>query len=400
MNRSLLKISALIISSMALFACSEKKPPPPDPATIPVPVNLYEAHMDQPRFYSNFPGTVVAAMQVDIRSVIEGYVTGIFFKEGSLVKKGQKLYTIDDSKYRASYGQAQAAIRVAQANLDQAQKDADRYTYLNDHDAVARQTLDHAMTALQNAKSLLANAKQDLAKTQTDLDYSVIKAPFDGTIGISQVKMGNIVVPGQSILNTISTDGPVNVDFIVNEKQIPYFAKLEHDKTATKDSIFTLGLSDNSVYPYPGQISLIDRGVNPQTGSIIVRLSFPNPSSALRAGMSCTVRVRNNDTAKQLMIPGKAIVEQMGEYFVFVAKDTTIATGDTTAKNKTAQSQGPSLYAIQRKVQLGQVVADRTIIRAGIQDGDKIVVDGIQKLHDGSLITAGSPAPSQKGAAH
>ena len=400
MNRSLLKISTMIMSSIFLFACSEKKPPPPDPATIPVPVNLYEAHMDQPRFYSNFPGTVLAAMQVDIRSVIEGYVTGIFFKEGSMVKKGQKLYTIDDSKYRASYGQAQAAIRVAQANLDQAQKDADRYTYLNEHDAVARQTLDHAMTALQNAKSLLANAKQDLAKTQTDLDYSVIKAPFDGTIGISQVKLGNIVVPGQSILNTISTDGPVNVDFIVNEKQIPYFAKLEQDKTATKDSIFTLGLSDNSVYPYPGQISLIDRGVNPQTGSIIVRLSFPNPSSALRAGMSCTVRVRNNDTAKQLMIPGKAIVEQMGEYFVFVAKDTTLAIGDTAAKNKTAQSQGPSLHAIQRKVQLGQVVADRTIIRAGIQDGDKIIVDGIQKLHDGSLITAGSPAPSQKGAAH
>lgn len=400
MNRSLLKISALIISSMVLFACGEKKPPPPDPATIPVPVNLYEAHMDQPRFYSNFPGTVVAAMQVDIRSVIEGYVTGIFFKEGSLVKKGQKLYTIDDSKYKANYGQAQAAIRVAQANLDQAQKDADRYTYLNEHDAVAKQTLDHAMTTLQNARSLLANAKQDLAKTRTDLDYSVIKAPFDGTIGISQVKLGNIVVPGQSILNTISTDGPVNVDFIVNEKQIPYFAKLEHDKTATRDSIFTLLLSDNSVYPYPGQISLIDRGVNPQTGSIIVRLSFPNPSSVLRAGMSCTVRVRNNDTAKQLMIPGKAIVEQMGEYFVFVAKDTIIATADTTSKSKSAQSQSPSLHAIQKKIQLGQVVGDRTIISAGIQDGDKIVVDGIQKLHDGSLISAGNPAPSQKGAGH
>ena len=100
------------------------------------------------------------------------------------------------------------------------------------------------------------------------------------------------------------------------------------------------------------------------------------------------------------MVPGKAIVEQMGEYFVFVAKDTTIAIGDTAAKSKTAQPQGPSLHAIQKKVQLGQVVADRTIIKAGVQEGDKIVVDGVQKLHDGSLITAGNLAGPKKEAGH
>lgn len=393
MNRSLLKISAFIICSILLLACGEKKQKAPDPATIPVPVNLYEAHMQQPLFYEKYPGTVVATQQVDIHSVVEGYVTGIFFKEGERVKKGQKLYTIDDTKYRASYSQAQSAVRVAQSNVDQYQKDADRYNYLNEHDAVAKQILDHAMTTLQNAKNQLASAKQDLTKAQTDLDFSVIKAPFDGTIGISQVKLGNIVNAGQTLLNTVSSDGPVYIDFVVNEKQIPHFAKLQQQKIAAADSIFTLALSDNSLYNYPGQIALIDRGVNPLTGSIIVRLSFPNPTSMLRAGMSCTVRVRNNDSTKQILIPGKAVVEQMGEYFVFVAKDTIIASADTT---KPKESK-PSLRAIQKKVQLGQVVADHTIIRSGVQEEDKIVVDGVQKLHDGSLITAGEPA---KGAGH
>jgi len=332
--------------------------------------------------------------------VVEGYVTGIFFKEGDHVKKGQKLYTIDDSKYQANYSQVQAEVRVAQANLEQAQKDADRYIYLNEHDAVAKQILDHAMTTLQNAKSQLTAAKQDLSKAQTDLNFAIIKAPFEGTIGISQVKLGNTVSVGQTILNTISSDGPVFIDFVVNEKQIPHFLKLQQQKPAAADSIFTLQMTDNSLYPHPGQLVLVDRGVNPLTGSIIVRLSFPNPLSELRAGMSCNVRVRNNDTARALLIPNKAIVEQMGEYFVYVAKDTLIPPADSSAKNKDAQPKGPSLHAMQRKVFTAQTIADRIIIRSGISEGDKIVVDGVQKLHDGSLITTAEPNAAQNGKAH
>ena len=327
-------------------------------------------------------------MQVDIHPEVEGYVTGIFFKEGDHVTKGQKLYTIDDSKYQASYNSAQANVKVATSNLDQAQKDADRYTYLNEHDAVAKQIMDHALTTLQNAKDQLTAAKQDLIKAKTDLGYSVITAPFDGTIGISQVKAGNTVTVGQTVLNTISTNDPMAVDFVVNEKQIPRFVKLQQHKPAAADSVFTLALPDNSIYNSPGQISFIDRGVNPLTGSITVRLVFPNQSSLLRAGMSCTVRVRNNDTSKQLMIPSKAIVEQMGEYFVYVAKDTVLLAPEVK-DGKAEQPKGPSLAALQRKVLLGQTVADRVIVKSGVKEGDKVIVDGVQKLHPGSLIVVG-----------
>ena len=400
MNRSLMKISAVMLGTFLLQSCGEKKPLAPNPASIPVPVNLYEAHEEQPVYYEKFPGTVVATQQVDLRSVVEGYVTGIFFREGEHVKKGQKLYTIDDSKYQASYSQSQANVRVAQSNMEQAQKDADRYNYLNEHDAVAKQILDHALTTLQNAKNQLAAAKQDQVKAQTDLNFSVIKAPFDGTIGISQVKLGNTVSPGQTILNTISSEGPVFTEFVVNEKLIPRFLKLQQHKPGPTDSIFTLQLPDNTLYPYQGQIALIDRGVNPQTGSIIVRLSFPNPSSELRAGMSCYVRVRNTDTSRQIMIPGKAIVEQMGEFFVYVAKDTLIATTDTAAKSKQGPQSGAAWHAVQKKVAMGQAIADRVIIKSGLQDGDKVVTDGVQKLHDGSLINIGGPSGQQKNGGH
>lgn len=356
------------ICLLLLSACSGENKTPPNPANMPVPVNLYEVHSEKTSYYDKFPGTIVAMMQVDLRAQVEGYVTGIFFTEGSFVNKGKKLYTIDSRKYEANSNQLEANVKVAEANMLQAQKDADRYTYLNQHDAVAKQTLDHAMTALQNARQQVNAAKQALVRAQTDVGYSTISAPFSGVIGISQVKMGNMVVPGQTILNTISTNDPMAVDILVNEKQIQRFIRLQNLKHNPVDSLFTIQLPDNSIYNYPGRIHVIDRGVNPQTGAITIRLAFPNTSSELRAGMSCTVRVHNDDTTEQLVIPYKAVVEQMGEYFVYVAKDTV---------------------AEQRKITLGPTITDQAIITSGIERGEKVITDGIQKLHDGSKITAG-----------
>lgn len=391
MNRAFLNIIIVVAASVILCACGDNKQAAPNPANMPVPVNVYEAHAEKALYHEKFPGTVTALMQVDVRAEVEGYVTGIFFKEGDHVTKGQKLYTIDDAKYRANFNAAQASVKVAQSNLEQAQKDADRYTYLSQHDAVAKQTLDHAMTTLQNAKDQVTAAKQDLARAQTDLGYSIIKAPFDGTIGISQVKVGNTVATGQTILNTISSDNPMAVDFLVNEKQIPRFMKLKQQPPPASDSVFTLLMADNTLYPGVGQISSLDRGVNPQTGTITVRLVFPNSGAMLKAGMSCTVLVRNNDTSARMMVPSKAVVEQMGEYFMYIARDTVIAGPDTS---KSGQSQAPSPHAVQRKVTLGQTIADRVIVNSGIQEGDNVIVDGVQKLHPGSVINVGGQKPA------
>ena len=391
MKRSLSDISAIAFCSLMLCSCGEKKKEAPNPATMATPVNLYQVVPEKAVYYDRFPGTVVATMQVDIHAEVEGYVTAIFFKEGDHVKKGQKLYAIDDSKYRASYSQAQAGVTEALSNQDQAQKDADRYNYLNAHDAVAKQTVDHAMTTLSNAKNEVSSARQGLIKAQTDLNYSIIRAPFDGTIGISQVRLGTTVSAGQTLLNTISSDDPMAVDFVINENMIPRVARLKQQKPNPADSIFTLMLPGSVHYEQPGSIYTMDRGVNPLTGTITVRLIFPNPINILRTGMSCDVRIKSEDTAQQILIPSRAIVEQMGEYFVFIAKDTLIPVADTAKHKKDKagedKQQGPQLHALQRKVQLGPTIADKVIVRTGLQSGDSVIVDGVQRLRDGGLVT-------------
>ena len=141
-----------------------------------------------------------------------------------------------------------------------------------------------------------------------------------GPIGFSQVKIGNMVTVGQTILNTISTDNPMAVDFLVNEKQLPAFEVLAKEKQGPHDSLFTILMPDNSLYQYPGKVSVIDRAVDPQTGAIRIRLEFPNPKNDLRVGMSCVVRVHNQETTPVLLIPGKAVVEQMGRVFCFYSQ--------------------------------------------------------------------------------
>ena len=274
----------------------------------------------------------------------------------------------------------------------EAQQDADRYEYLNSYHAVAKQLYDHAVITLQNAKNSVEAAEDQVKTAKTNLSYSVIYAPFDGTVGFSQVKLGNYANPGQTVLNTISSNEPMAVDFLINEKQLYAFEKLQDSTKSLTDSLFTILMPDNSLYPYLGRICVIDRAVDSGTGSIKVRLVFPNPKKQLKPEMSCVVRVHNQDASPQMLIPNKAVLEQMGEYFVFVAKDTLTSepNTDTASKKKSDTAQAkPRLRAIQKKVQLGQTIGPNVIVLSGIDVGDKIVVDGIQSIHDGSPIAVG-----------
>ncbi|MDB5111130.1 MAG: mexA 2 [Mucilaginibacter sp.] len=389
MNRVI--FNTILISFLLLGACKKKQPP----ASPEIPVNLYQVKLQTVLYYDKYPSTTQALSQVSLLAQIQGAITGIFFKEGSYVTKGQKLYEIDRSIYEANYNAAIANLKVSQGTLVQSQQDADRYDYLNKYNAVAKQLYDHAIITLQNSKSQVKSAEEAVKTAKTNLNYAVITAPFSGTIGLSQVKLGNVVTVGSTILNTISTDDPMAVDFIINEKQLPKFEKLQEVKDQVRDSLFTILLPDNSLYTYPGKISVIDRAVDSQTGSITVRLVFPNSKHYLRVGMSCVVRVHNQDTQPQLVLPNKSVVEQMGEYFVFVAKDSLVnnpKAGADSAKNKVQ-----TLVAHQKKVMVGQTVGPNVVIKSGINDGDRIVVDGLQSLHDGSKITTANKVPPSAG---
>jgi membrane fusion protein, multidrug efflux system len=367
-------IQVCIISWFVSGIISCKHDAPKNPANNPVAVNISKVGQQHIVYYDAYPATTIALKEVELRCEVGGKITGIFFTEGKPVRKGEKLYEIDRSRYQASYQQAMANVDIAQSNLERTQRDADRYIELSKQDAIAKQRLDNALTDLQNAKLQVVSAKADLVKAENDLDYSLILAPFDGTIGISNVRMGSLVIPNQTLLNVVSSDDPLGVDFVINQRDVGRFQQLTKRKITKSDSIFRLLLADNTVYPVQGDINLIDRAVDPQSGTIKVRLTFPNPDRVLKPGMNCNAQVLNENSGSQLIVPNKAIVEQMGEFFIYTLQKGNIAK--------------------QVKIMPGPRIGPNVIIKEGVQPGEQIVVDGVQKIHDGSPLQTGGASPA------
>ncbi|QQL51534.1 efflux RND transporter periplasmic adaptor subunit [Mucilaginibacter ginkgonis] len=395
---------ALMIS-VGLFSCKGKDDKQAQ-APQATPVSIDSARIAKAIYYDPYQATIVALKTVEIRSQIQGFITGIFFKEGSVVKQGQPLYEIDKRKYLDALQQQKANLSSAIANQVKAQKDADRYSFLLKNDAVARQTYDQAIAQLQTNKSQVAVARAAVASAQTDLSYATIRAPFTGRIGISQVKLGAQITPGSTLLNTLSSENPIAADIIVNESDINRFYGFQKQGS---DSTFRLQLSDGTKYLKPGKIFAIDRGVNNQTGSIKVRVQFPNDQDILKDGMSAVLNVLNTVSGDRVQIPYKAITEQMGEFFVFVAKDTTVTKEDSinTVKKDTAAAKaggiqtGKYMIAKQQKVTIGPRVNADVVVLSGLKAGQRIVTAGFQRLKDGGKITLGQPqgqgAPGQGG---
>lgn len=363
------------IVAFALSSCGKKdqqQQAGPPPA---VAVTLEEVASADAPYYDEYPASVTPLNVVELRPQVTGFITGVHFQDGARVSKGQLLYSIDAQLYAANYDQAVANLKVQEANVGRAQKDADRYHELDKNDAVAKQLVDNADAALEVAKKQAEAAKASISAVQTNVRYTKVYAPFSGIIGISLVKVGAAVSAGQTVLNTVSTDGQLAVDFNVDQKEIYRFTNMLK-KAGAGDSTFTLAFG-GEIYPYPGKLSLIDRAVDAQTGSIKTRLIFPNNDNLLRAGMTGTVRVLNNSATKSIVIPYKAVTEQLGEFFVYVA--------------------GDSSKVSQRRLVLGKPVGTNIIVKEGLKEGEKIAVEGVQNLREGAVIkldTAKVAAPA------
>lgn len=358
-------------------ACSSKNtgaaaaPPPPK-------VTVENATTTDAVYHDEYPATVTALQQVELRPQATGFITGVHFSDGSKVRKGQLLYSIDNQLYSANYQQAVANLQVVEANLSKAQKDANRYHELDKADAVAKQLVDNADAAVEVAKSQAQAARANIQAVSTGVRYTKVYAPFSGNIGISLVKPGAAVTAGQTVLNTISSDQELAVDFNIEQKDIYRFSTLLNKKETASDSTFTLAFGAD-VYPYPGKIVLIDRAVNPQTGTIKARLVFPNKDNLLKAGMNGTVRVKNSGSQQAVIIPYKAVTEQLGEFFVYIP--------------------GDSSKVSQRKVVLGKQLGTNVIIKEGLQQGEKVVTEGVQNLREGVKVTIVAPSDSTTSAA-
>ncbi|GAB3551459.1 efflux RND transporter periplasmic adaptor subunit [Spirosoma fluminis] len=363
---SLLVVSILLVLSACGGKKEEQQQAPP-----PTAVTAVKATKGNATYYDEFPVTITALREVEIQPQVAGNITGIFFQDGQQVKRGQKLYTIDPQQYRASYDQAVANLNVQKANLNRAQKDADRYNTLAQQDAVARQLVDNAVATLETARMQVEAAQANIRQVATNLKYTTIYAPLDGTIGISQVRLGAAVAPGSTPLNTISADDPISADVQVDESQISRFIQLQSQKNIARDSVLTLVLPGGGQYPYPGSVRIVDRAVDPQTGTLRVRIAFPNPKKELRVGLNGNIRVKNSTPQPQLMIPYQAVTEQMSEYFVYVV--------------------GDSSKVVQKKLTLGARINDKVVVRNGLNEGELVVTEGTQKIREGAVVRVSQP---------
>jgi membrane fusion protein (multidrug efflux system) len=354
-----------------LAACGKKddaQQAGPPPAT---PVAVYKVQGQDVVSADTYPATVVPLNEVQLLAEVTGYLTDIYVQDGQKVTKGQRLYAIDRTRYAAAADQARAQLQVTRTNYVRIAKDAERYKRLAEQDAIALQQVDVSKADVANAQSQIAASQAALRSVELDVRHSVITAPLTGTIGIAQVKLGALVTQGQTLINTVSAEDPIAVDVNVAEQDIARFTRLQQAKGVRKDSIFTLQVPGGQTYKLPGKIVTIDRAIDPQTGTLRVRVQFPNPNRQLKAGMNTSLRVLNQDTGDQLVIPARAVTEQMGEFYVYVV--------------------GDSSKVSQRKVVTGTKVKDKIVVRQGLKAGETIVSDGIQNLHEGSKIQVGDP---------
>ena len=365
MNR-FIRILPLSTVVLLFTACGGKKDEKPQGPPPPTPVTVVKAEKGEATYYDELPVTLTALREVEIQPQVAGNITGIFFEDGQRVRKGQKLYTIDPQQYRAGYDQAVANLNVQKANLNRAQKDADRYNTLARQDAIAKQVVDNANATFQAAQMQVEAAQANVRSVATNLKYTTIYAPLDGTIGISQVRIGAAVSPGSAPLNTISSNDPISADVQADESQIPRFVKLQNQKPNPRDSTLLLVLPGGDRYPYPGAVRIVDRAVDPQTGTLRVRIAFPNPKDQLKVGQNANVRVKNSTNEPQLLIPYQSVTEQMSEYFVFVV--------------------GDSSKVRQQKLTLGAKINGNVIVKSGLKAGDLVVTEGTQKIRDGAKV--------------
>lgn len=370
MNKNNIAVLLLVTAGTIASCGNQQQQQAPGQQAIPVTTAVVTEEIVTD--VESYPGNVVPLNETDLRAEVNGYITGVFVADGATVTKGQKLYEIDRTRYVAAEEQAKANLAIAEANLARIKRDVERYRKLAEQDAIAKQTLDYAETDFNNAEAQVASARAALTTATTNLNRSVIIAPFDGTIGISQVRMGALVSAGSTLINSVSSISPIAVDFPINERHIQRFMTLQRSGSIVGDSVLTLDLPGGTSYPHPGRINAIDRAVDGATGTIIVRASFPNPEGMLRAGMNTNVRVRNQSESKQLLIPYQAVTEQLGQSSVYVVTDSSTVE--------------------ERIVNLGIKVADKIVVSKGVALGETVVTNGTINLRPGTPVTVQQPA--------
>ena len=353
----------VFVLTVIIFACSKEQPPAaPPPPSVKVAVVLQKT---VPIYVENI-GETVGASDVEIRARVEGFLDSVNFEEGTFVKKGQLLYTIDPQPLRASLAQASGRLAQAQAELAKARQDVVRYKPLIDKKAISQQEYDTAVSMEEAAKASVDAARASEQDAKLSLGYTKVLSPIDGLVGKTLVKPGNLVGRGENtLLTVVSNVDSIHVRTNISERD---YLRLARRKAGapTKDS-FELVLADGSVHNHMGSIVYADRAVDTKTGTLGVEVTFPNPEHILRPGQYARVRVAIDHKENAILVPQTAVQELQGTYSVAVV--------------------GPDNKVNLRSVQATDRIGNLWLIDSGLKSGERIIVEGLQKVREGSVVS-------------
>jgi membrane fusion protein (multidrug efflux system) len=312
---------------------------------------------------------------ITIRARVEGFLEGLHFQEGSVVKKGDLLYTLESQPFEEKVATRMSGVAEVKTNLAKNKGDLDRYKPLAKINAVSKSDLDAAQAAYDASLSSLEAAKANLRAANIELSYTKIYSPIDGIIGKTQAKVGDFVGkdPSPVILNTVSQIDTILVTFHITETQYLEFTRYMANNEPVEqadggEAKFELILVDGSLYGHKGRLDFVDREVDTTTGAMLVQASFPNPEELLRPGQFTKVRIKIQVVKDAIMIPQRCVMEIQGLHNVFVVDS-----------NNTIQT---------RDIQVGSKVGSSWMITEGLKPGEKVVYEGLQKVKDGAIVKA------------
>lgn len=378
-NSFYVQTSTILLLILAISSCADKKQEVPPPQDIQVVEVLQK---DVP-LHREFVGQVYGEKDIPIRARVEGFLEGIHFNEGLKVTKGQLLYSIDPLPFQSRVNAQLSNLAEAKTMLVKAKSDLDRYIPLAEVKAVSQSDLDAAQAMYDASVSGVEAAKANLNSAEIELGYCKIYSPIEGIIGKTLAREGDFVgrEPNPVILNTVSKTDNMRVIFFLTESEYLTLSKnfsedIKKDYEGKLDqrdkSKLELILADGETYEHLGTVDFIDRSIDATTGSILVQATYPNPDFILRPGLYGKVRITMQTVKDGILAPQRCLKELQGQYSVFVVKD------DNTVE--------------ARQIKIGPPIGDYFLITEGLSAGEKLVIDGIQKVKTGLLI---NPIPSE-----
>jgi len=307
-----------------------------------------------------------------MRPQVSGYIIKQDYKEGSLVRKGQVLFEIDPRPFKAALDRAKGDLAQAQAQLGKSTLDVERDTPLAQARAIAKSQLDNELQAKLGAQAAVESDKAAVEQAELNLEWTQVTSLVDGIAGIAQVQIGNLVGPN-SVLTSVSQVNPIKAFFPISERE---YVQVQRKGSAIsgKSAISFFGnsleliLTDGGLYPQKGRILLADRQVDPSTGTIRIVAAFPNPGNILRPGQYGRVRVKTSIKNGALLIPQSAVAQSQGSYQVAVV--------------------GSDHKVSMRTVKPGETFGTMWVIDQGLKPGEQVVVEGLEKLKEGTTVTS------------